>query len=234
MILPALNMEYTETLSEEMRARLPSRKSANDPIRIIIADDHAIVREGLASVIEREKDMTVVAEAANGAEAESLFFTHHPDIILMDLRMPLTDGATAIKRIINKDQSARIIVLTVHDGDEYIYRALKSGARGYLLKDAPVEELLEAIRQVFAGRKQIPPDIAQKLAERVSEDELTTRETEILKLMAEGLTNQQIAEKLFISEGTVKYHINHIFSKLAVADRAGAIIAAIRRGIAEL
>ena len=205
-----------------------------DVIRILIADDHPVVREGIAAVVERQADMTVIAQARNGEEAVALFDPHRPDVTLMDLSMPVMDGQTAISRIRERFPDAKILVLTTYDGDESIYQGLRAGARGYLLKDAPREELLGAIRNVYSGGKSIPPEVAAKLAERLSSRELTPREMEVLRLMARGKTNLQIGNALFIAEGTVKAHVNSILNKLHVSDRTQAITTALRRGLVSL
>lgn len=203
-------------------------------IRILITDDHPVVREGLASIIERREDMTTVAQANNGAEAVDLYRQHHPDVVLMDLRMPQMDGVTAISQIRQEAPDARIIVLTTYDGEEDIYRGLQAGAKGYLLKDAPREELLNTIRAVHNGQTHIPSPVAVKLASRISQSPLTPREIEVLRLMVGGNSNQEIANALFIAEGTVKAHVNSILDKMNVNDRTQAVTAAIRRGLVHL
>ncbi len=203
-------------------------------IRLLLADDHPIVREGIAAILKYEPGMDVVAQAANGREAVELFRRHQPDVALIDLRMPEAGGIAATAEILKEQPAARILILTTFDGDEEIYAALRAGARGYLLKGVPVDELMYAIRSVHAGRKHIPPDVAQKLAERVSSDQLTEREVEVLRLIVAGLTNAEIGERLFVTEGTVKYHITNIFSKLGVEDRTNAAMVALKRGIARL
>ena len=206
----------------------------SEKIKVMIADDHPIVREGLVSIINREKDMQVVAEVTNGAEAVGEFRLQQPDVTLMDLRMPVLDGVAAIAEIRKEFSDARIILLTTYDGDENIYQALKAGARGYLLKDAPAEELLNAIRVVLDGKKELSARIASKLADRVAGAELTQRENEVLQLIVAGKSNGEIAGMLFVSEGTIKFHINHIFDKLGAKDRTQAVIIALQRGLAAL
>jgi DNA-binding NarL/FixJ family response regulator len=204
-------------------------------IRVLIADDHGIVREGLVSMIRRNKaDMTVVGEATNGREAVDLWKQHRPDVTLLDLRMPELDGVDAIKAIRANDEKARIIVLTTFDGDEDIYRAIQAGAKGYLLKDVPREALMDCIRRVHAGETSLPMHLVAKLAERVSGDTLSKREIEVLKLMAKGRSNKEIASALFISEGTVKSHGKAIFAKMNVVSRTGAVTEATRRGLIRL
>ena len=206
----------------------------SQPIRILIADDHAVVREGVAAILSLEPDMEVVAQASNGREAVELFQKHRPDLALMDLRMPEMDGVQAITAIRQDFSDARIIVLTTYDGDEDIYRGLRAGARAYLLKAGPREELLDAIRAVHAGQTHIPPDVAAKLVVRMSGRELTARELEVLQLMAAGKSNQEIGGALFVTESTVKAHVNSILSKLNVSDRTQAVTAAIKRGLIHL
>jgi len=203
-------------------------------IRILIADDHPILRKGLRSLIEREADMVVVSEANNGREAVELFRQHQPNITLMDLRMPQMEGVEAITRIRKQFLSARIIVLTTYDGDEDIYRGLRAGAKVYLLKDAPPEELLETIRSVHTGQTYIPANVAVKLAERINNCEPSPRELEVLHLMVQGKPNKDIALALFITEGTVKAHINNLLKKLGVSDRTQAVTTALKRGIVHL
>jgi len=203
-------------------------------ICILIADDHSVVREGLVSLVKRKSDMTVVAEASNGREAVDLWKEHRPDVTLLDLRMPELDGVGAIKEIREFDDGAHIIVLTTFDGDEDIYRAIKAGAKGYLLKDTAREALMESIRRVHAGETCIPPALAAKLADRVSGEALSAREIEVLQRIAAGKSNKEIGAELFISEGTVKTHVKSIFSKLDVVSRTEAVATATRRGLIRL
>ena len=203
-------------------------------ICILIADDHSVVREGLVSLVKRKSDMTVVAEASNGREAVDLWKEHRPDVTLLDLRMPELDGVGAIKEIRELDEGAHIIVLTTFDGDEDIYRAIKAGAKGYLLKDTAREALMESIRRVHAGETCIPPALAAKLADRVSGEALSAREIEVLQRIAAGKSNKEIGAELFISEGTVKTHVKSIFSKLDVVSRTEAVATATRRGLIRL
>src|SRR5205807_911787 len=203
-------------------------------IAVLIADDHSVVREGLASLIGRKADMTVVAEAANGREAVELWKQHHPDVTLLDLRMPELDGVGAIKAIRADDEDARIVVLTTFDGDEDIYRAIQAGAKGYLLKDVPREALIDSIRRVHAGETCVPVHLANKLAERVGSESLSEREIDVLKLMAQGKSNKEIGSMLFISSGTVKSHVKSIFAKLNVNSRAEAVANAAHRALIQL
>lgn len=203
-------------------------------IRILIADDHSVVREGLVSLVKRKSDMSVVAEASNGREAVDLWKQHRPDVTLLDLRMPELDGVGAIKQIREVDANAHILVLTTFDGDEDIYRAIKAGAKGYLLKDTAREALMDSIRRVHAGETCIPPTLAAKLADRVSGEALSAREIEVLQRIAAGKSNKEIGAELFISEGTVKTHVKSIFSKLDVVSRTEAVATATRRGLIQL
>jgi two-component system NarL family response regulator len=203
-------------------------------IRILIADDHVTVREGLAAMIGRQTDMAVVAEAANGYDCVQLWRENHPDVTLIDLRMPILDGVSAIKAIRCEDSSARIIVLTTFDTDNDISRAITAGAKGYLLKDAPREELLDCIRGVHAGETRIPASLVAKLAAGMSEEALTGRELEVLTLLARGQSNKEIGSRLNISETTVKSHLRAIFTKLKVLSRTEAITVASRRGLVQL
>ena len=205
-----------------------------EQIRILVVEDHNVVRQGLVALIKTVPDMSVVAEAADGTEAVELFRKHRPDVTLMDLQLPKMSGVDAIKTIRGEFSTARVIVLTTFDGDENIFRALQAGARGYLLKDMFGDELMEAIRTVHAGKTRIPPEIAQRLAERMGGPSLTNRELEVLSLIVSGKSNREIGNELAISEATVKTHINNILSKLGVSDRTQAATTAIQRGIVAL
>ncbi|MBT9331906.1 response regulator transcription factor [Acidipila sp. 4G-K13] len=205
-----------------------------DTITILVVDDHHIVRQGLVALLKTVPGFTVMAEASDGAEAVDLYAKHHPDVTLMDLRLPKLGGVDAIARIREKNPGARIIVLTTFDGDEDIFRALQAGAKGYLLKGMDTDELTEAIRSVYAGKSRIPAVVAEKLAERMSGPALTTRELEVLRLIVGGRSNKEIAGELFISEATVKTHINSLLSKLGVTDRTQAATTALQRGIVHL
>ena len=205
-----------------------------DPIRILIADDHPVVREGLVALIDRQPDMVVVAEASSGREAVAQFLLLHPDVLLVDLRMPEMDGAEAIAAIRETAPGARAIVLTTYGSEEDVHRGLLAGAKAYILKDAPRQELIDCIHGVHAGRTLIPPEIAAKIAERVGTSALTAREIEVLRLVAEGIPNKGIATALSISESTVKTHISSLLSKLDAADRTQAVTIALRRGLLRL
>ena len=204
------------------------------PIRILVVEDHNVVRQGMVALLKTVPDMEVVAEAPNGLRAVELFRQCQPDVTLMDLRLPVMSGADAIRQIRSEFSSARIIVLTTFDGDEDIYRALQAGARGYLLKDMFGEELMESIRAVHAGKSQIPAAIAQRLAERISAPDLTTREMDVLRQIVAGKSNKEIGRDLFISEATVKTHVNSLLSKLGVSDRTQAATTALQRGLVHL
>jgi len=215
-------------------AKTRQRKAPAEKIRVLIADDHVTVREGLAAMIGRQPDMMVVGEAANGREAVDLWRKHRPDVALLDLRMPLLDGVGAIDEIRRRDASARVVVLTTFDTDNEISRAIKAGAKGYLLKDAQREELLECIRKVHAGETCIPPALVAKLAASMSSEALTGRELDVLTLLARGKSNKEIGVNLYISETTVKSHLRSIFTKLNVLSRTEAITSASRRGLVQL
>jgi two-component system NarL family response regulator len=213
----------------------PRLKNAQvDKIRVLIADDHVTVREGLVAMIGRQPDMMVVGEAANGLEALHLWRKHRPDVALLDLRMPMLDGVSAINEIRGQDASARVIVLTTFDTDTDLFKAIKAGAKGYLLKDAQREELLECIRRVHAGEMCVAPSLVAKLAAGMSNEELTGRELDVLALLARGKSNKEIGANLYISETTVKSHLRSIFTKLNVLSRTQAITAASRRGLVQL
>jgi DNA-binding NarL/FixJ family response regulator len=202
-------------------------------IRILAVDDHALLRKGLAAVINAEPDLKLVAEAANGENAIEKFRTHRPDVVLMDLQMPVLNGIEATIRILSEFSDARIIVLTTYKGDAQVLRALRAGARAYLLKGHD-RELIETIHAVMEGRKRIPPEVAAELAEHATDDELSEREIEVLKLIAAGNSNKQIADRLSVAEATVKSRVTNILSKLSASDRAHAVTIGLKRGIIEI
>ena len=203
-------------------------------IRVLTADDHSVVRAGIAAMIANETDISVVAEAGNGEEALARYSEHHPDVVLMDLRMPKVDGVAAIRAIREADPGARIIALTTYDGDADIHRALSAGACAYLVKDVLVAELVTAIRGAAAGKRVIPAAVASRLAEFTPRVDLTTREVEVLRLVAKGLRNREIARVIGRTEGTVKVHLKNIHEKLGVEDRTEAVTLALQRGIIHL
>jgi DNA-binding NarL/FixJ family response regulator len=197
-------------------------------------DDHPLLRQGIAALIKSQPDLTLVAEACDGEEAVAQFRLHRPDVTLMDLQMPNVNGTEAISRIRSEFPEAKILVLSTYAGDVQILRAIKTGAKGYLLKGNVRTELLDAIRAVHAGRKQLPPEIAAELAQHAADDQLSVREIDVLRLIGDGNANKQIADKLSIGEATVKNHISNILSKLGANDRAHAVTIALQRGIIEL
>jgi two-component system NarL family response regulator len=219
-----MQMESTKQVSEQDTNRL----------RILIADDHPVVREGLASIIGRQPDMQVVAQARNGGEALQRFLAESPDLCLLDLRMPGIDGIEAIGAILAERPSARVIILTSFETQEDIYRAVQAGAKGYFLKDSPPEELIDCIRAVAAGGTWIPPAVGAKLAKRVTDQELTNREKEVLQALATGKSNKEIGVAYNISEATVKVHVTHILEKLKVGGRTEAINQAVKRGLVQM
>ena len=208
--------------------------SAKSPIRILTVDDHPVLREGIAAVLAGETDMVVVAEASNGREALEQFRTHHPDVTLMDLQMPLMNGIEAILAIRKDFPNARIIVLTTYSGDAQAVRAFQAGASGYLLKNMLRKDLVETIRSVYGGRKRIPPEVAVQMAEHHADDALTEREIEVLQHVAAGNANKIVADHLAISEETVKAHMKNILSKLGANDRTHAVTIALKRGIIDI
>ena len=210
-------------------------------MKVLICDDQAIVREGLELLLKLEKDIEVVGLAQDGAEAVALAAKTHPDLVLMDLKMPILNGVEGTRQIRLKYPEVKILVLTTYDGDEWVFEAIKAGASGYLLKDTPRDELIKAIRGTIAGGTYLHPAIAGKVLEQVSTrstqssklitDKLTDREVEILTLMTRGLSNNDLAEKLFLSEGTVRNHVSAILSKLGVSDRTQAVVIAMQHGL---
>jgi DNA-binding NarL/FixJ family response regulator len=201
------------------------------PIRVLCVDDHRLMREGVAKIVGVQPDMEVVAEASNGEHAVSQFLASRPDVTLMDLQLPVTSGTEATRRIRELDHSARIIVLTMYRGDEDVHRAFEAGAMGYVLKDTISDDLIHVIREVYAGRRVVTPEIQQTLDERARLPTLSLRERQVLELMAEGLRNKEIAAALGISADTTGMHVKNIYTKLNVHDRTAAVARAIRRGI---
>jgi two-component system, NarL family, response regulator len=208
--------------------------TASAKIRVLIADDHCVVRKGLIAMISEEPDMEVVAEAETGREAVERFRAHLPDILLLDLRLPELDGVDVVIAIRAEFLTARIVILTTFDRDEDIYRALRAGAKGYLLKDATFDEIVGCVRDVHAGKTCVPAAVATKLAERVGSPELTAREVEVLTLLGAGHSNKEIAALLHVSDETVKTHVKHVLEKLGVVDRTQAAMVALKRGIIRL
>jgi DNA-binding NarL/FixJ family response regulator len=203
-------------------------------IRVLTVDDHSLLRKGIAALVNAEPDMKLIAEASNGQEAIESFRLHRPDVTLMDIQMPDFNGIEAINRIQSEFPDARIIVLTTYTGDAQVVKALRAGARAYILKGHVHRELLETIRAVHAGQKKIPPDIAAELADHLADDELTQREIDVLRLIAAGNSNKLIADHLSIGEATVKSHVTNILSKLSANDRAHAVTIGLKRGIIDL
>jgi DNA-binding NarL/FixJ family response regulator len=208
--------------------------NAAGAIRILTVDDHPVLREGIAAVLASEQDMVLVAEASNGREAVEQFRTHHPDVTLMDVQMPEVNGIDAIVKIREEFPDARIIVLTTYTGDAQAARAFKAGAYGYLLKNMVRKELIDTIRTVHSGKKRIPPEIAVEMAQHHTDDALTEREIEVLRVVAAGNANKMVAQLLNISEETVKAHMRSILSKLGANDRTHAVTIAVKRGIIEI
>jgi len=206
----------------------------NTVIKVLTVDDHPVVRDGLNAIISSETDMQVVGEAGTGTEAVQEYFRLRPAVVLMDLRLPDMGGSEAIRQICDKSSNAQIIVLTTLDGDEEIYRALEAGARGYLLKDMARRELIRAIRDVNAGRRYIPAEVGSRIAESFPRPDLTSREVEVLQLIAAGFRNKEVAFQLSVSEATVNAHMKHILSKLDATDRTHAVVIALRRGVIRL
>jgi DNA-binding NarL/FixJ family response regulator len=213
---------------EELVAGVP------DIIRILTVDDHPLLREGIAALVNTEADMKIVAEASSGEQAIELFRKYRPDVTLMDIQMPGLNGVDTIREIQHEFANARFIILTTYAGDVQMIRALRAGARAYLLKGYVHRELLATIRAVHAGQRKIPPEVAAELADHATDQELTARETEILRLIADGNSNKQVADQLSIGEATVKSHMTNILSKLQANDRTHAVAIALRRGIIEL
>jgi len=213
---------------------LPAELNGPAKSTVLVVDDHALLRTGVANIINQEADLRVVAEASNGLEAVQAFEQHHPDVTLLDLRMPIMEGVEAVRQIRERDPRARVIVLTTYDTDDEIARALKAGAKAYVLKDIAADDLIGCIRDVLAGKTYLAPAAAAKLAEGVTRVQLTPREIATLRLLADGKANKEIASELAISERTVKTHLGHLFEKLGVTSRTEAIKVATRRGLVRL
>jgi DNA-binding NarL/FixJ family response regulator len=206
----------------------------NHPIRVLSVDDHPLMREGIGAIVRNEPDMIIVAEAASGQEAVQLFRLHRPDIVLMDLRLPDINGIDTLSAIRAEFPDARVIMLTTFEGDAEVQRAMAAGARGYLLKNMPRKSIVDVIRRVHAGKTVVPPEVAAALAEHLGQEPLSKREIDVIRKIAGGNRNIDIAEQLFISEETVKGHVKHIMEKLGAKDRTEAVAIAVRRGIIHL
>ena len=204
------------------------------PIRILSVEDHPVFRQGLAAIVSAERDMLLVGQASNAVDAVAEFRRHRPDITLMDVRLPGTDGTDTLIAIRGEFLQARIIMLTTSDGDGDIQRAMRAGASGYILKSMHMDELLSVIRSVHAGRRHISPEVAARLAEHLGDDELTARELDVLRLIRDGHRNKQIADQLAISENTVNFHIKNLVDKLQANDRTHAVTIAFRRGLLQI
>lgn len=211
-----------------------NRTTTKTSARVLVVDDHALFRTGVANIINQEPDLHVVAEAGNGADAVAAYDQHRPDVTLLDLRMPVMEGVEAVRRIRERDPQAKVIVLTTYDTDEDISRALRAGAKAYVLKDITAEALIACIHDVLAGKTYLAPAAAAKLAEGVTRVQLTPRELATLRLMADGKSNKEIAHALGISDRTVKTHLGHLFEKLNVTSRTEAVKVATRRGLVRL
>jgi DNA-binding NarL/FixJ family response regulator len=203
-------------------------------IRVLVADDHPVVRDGLAAVLNTKSFLEVVAQASNGKEVVEQFRLHQPDVAIVDLRMPKMDGVTAISTIRTEFPDACFIMLTIYDGDEAIFQGFRAGAKAYLLKDTPCDEIAEVIQAVYEGQRYVPTHVGEKLAVRMERPCLSNRELQVLDMMAMGKSNREIAADLGISEGTVKFHVNHILYKLNASDRTYAVVTALKRGIINL
>jgi two-component system, NarL family, response regulator len=207
---------------------------ATQKIRVILADDHPVVRDGLAAIVNQQSDMKVVAEAGDGDEAVALYEQHRPDVMVLDLRMPKLDGVAVVQRVLERHPKARLLIMTTYDGDEDIFRSLSQGAKGYLLKDAPRQEILSAIRAVSEDRPYTSSSIATKALQRMAKPSLTQREIDVLQLLAQGRSNKDIARRLQITEGTAKTHVKAILTKLDAISRTEAVAVAHKRGLVHL
>lgn len=208
--------------------------TGTDRIRVLLVDDHAVVRAGLTAILEAEPDIEIVAETGDGLSAVNLYREHVPDVVVMDLRMPVLDGIAALTRIRAEHPGARVLLLSTYDDEEDVCRGIEAGALGYMLKDSAPAELIQSIRRVRAGRRAISPEAAERLAGRVAQRELSEREVEVLRLLAEGRSNKQIAKALGIADGTVKVHVANVLDKLGVQGRSEAVAQALRRGLVRL
>lgn len=208
--------------------------TGTDRIRVLLVDDHAVVRAGLTAILEAEPDIEIVAETGDGLSAVNLYREHVPDVVVMDLRMPVLDGIAALTRIRAEHPGARVLLLSTYDDEEDVCRGIEAGALGYMLKDSAPAELIQSIRRVRAGRRAISPEAAERLAGRVAQRELSEREVEVLRLLAEGRSNKQIAKALGIADGTVKVHVANILDKLGVQGRSEAVAQGLRRGLVRL
>lgn len=206
----------------------------SEKVRVVIADDHPVVRKGLVEILQADNRMEVVAEAKNGQEAVELYKAQRPDLLMVDLKMPAMTGVEAIETIRAFDPKAKVIIMTAVDGEEDIYRGLRAGAKGYLLKDAPDHEVVNAVLVAMEGRRYLAQGVAAKLADHLDSNQLSDRELEILKLMSTGLSNKGVARRAGITEGTVKFHVNNILTKLDCATRTEAVATALKRGLIEL
>ncbi|MGH8260365.1 MAG: response regulator [Steroidobacteraceae bacterium] len=229
-----------ETIDSSRPAGVGGPAGASGPaaavrkIRVILADDHPVVRDGLAAIVNRQSDMEVVAEAADGEEATELYERHLPDVMVLDLRMPKRDGVSVVQQVLERHPRARLLIMTTYDGDEDIFRCLSQGAKGYMLKDAPRQEILSAIRAVSEDRPYASSSIAAKALQRMGKPSLTQRELDVLQLLAEGRSNKDIARRLSITEGTAKTHVKAILTKLDAISRTEAVAVAHKRGMIRL
>jgi len=230
----SVKRQFSSSLPTKASAKAAAAPSTEDKIRVLVADDHPTVRAGVSAIIGMQADMKVVAEAENGPQAIELWCEHKPDVTLLDLRMPLLDGVGVITQVCKQEPSAKFVILTTYDTDNEIYGAIKAGAKGYLLKDERREVLLDSVRKVSRGETCIPPALVEKLTAGIRGEPLTSRELEVLALLARGRSNKEIAAKLFISETTVKGHLRSVFSKLNVLSRTEATTTALRRGLVQL